>query len=94
MDFDETRLYYSHQNLQAERVDDDGDADPDNNHGDGQIRRSEYDDDEDDEDNVDLQAVRRHFREFLSAYFRHGSLSFVTNRFVSEYSTPTDGSPL
>jgi hypothetical protein len=73
MDFDETRLYYSHQNLQAERVDDDGDDGGSNTNG--QIRHNEYADDEDDDDNVDLQAVRRHFREFLSAYIRFSSSS-------------------
>lgn len=53
MDFDETRLYFSHQQLQ---------------------RKETIEDEQDeaapivDEDAVDLQAVRRHFREFLSAY--------------------------
>jgi len=55
MDFDETRLYYSHQQLQTRN--------------DAADQGGEEDDvavalDEDDAQ-VDLQAVRRHFREFL-----------------------------
>jgi hypothetical protein len=52
MDFDENRLYYSHQQLQRqddENENDDGESDPN-----GEV-----------EDSVDLKAVRRHFREFL-----------------------------
>mmetsp|Transcript_5928 Transcript_5928/g.8976 ORF Transcript_5928/g.8976 Transcript_5928/m.8976 type:complete len:821 (+) Transcript_5928:131-2593(+) len=55
MDFDENRLYYSHQQLQRqeERPEDDSrDRDPD-----GAL-----------EESVDLKAVRRHFREFLRNY--------------------------
>lgn len=48
MDFDETRLYYSHQQLQVQS------EEPDDNPP-----------ETDDDDNVDLAAVRRHFREFL-----------------------------
>ena len=57
MDFDETRLYFSHQQLQT-RHDDDNDDDVD-----AVVQR-----DDDDVDAVDLQAVRRHFREFLRNY--------------------------
>ncbi len=49
MDFDENRLYYSHQQLQRPQQQDAPDEEP-----------------LDDEDAVDLNAVRRHFREFLS----------------------------
>lgn len=48
MDFDEDRLYYSHQALQQER--------PDGENADANAN---------DTDNVNLTAVRRHFREFL-----------------------------
>jgi hypothetical protein len=55
MDFDETRLYFSHQQLQ--RKDQEGIDDPEAPLlGDG----------DEDDDAVDLKAVRRHFREFLS----------------------------
>jgi hypothetical protein len=56
MDFDETRLYYSHQQLQ---VTTEQDAD-----GTAAVAVS----DEQDESAVDLSAVRRHFREFLRTY--------------------------
>jgi len=53
MDFDETRLYYSHQQLQTRRQEDDEiDAVPGN----------------DDEEQIDLKVVRRHFREFLRTF--------------------------
>jgi hypothetical protein len=54
MDFDETRLYYSHQQLQrpnAQQQQQEEDADDAN--------------DEENDESVDLKAVRRHFREFL-----------------------------
>jgi hypothetical protein len=50
MDFDETRLYYSHQQLQRQDAPQDGEGE---NNVDAQ------------DDQVDLKAVRRHFREFL-----------------------------
>lgn len=53
MDFDETRLYYSHQQLQRPQQQNDADA--------AEVHE--------DEDAVDLKAVRRHFREFLSKFF-------------------------
>ena len=53
MDFDETRIYYSHQALQKERTDGTDEENP-------QLI------DDKDEEQVDLNAVRRHFREFLS----------------------------
>lgn len=49
MDFDQTRLYYSHQQLQPTR----------------EAADEEPDDVFDDEVDVDLEAVQRHFREFL-----------------------------
>jgi hypothetical protein len=49
MDFDETRLYYSHQQLQ--RQDGEGDAAGDN--------------EPTQQDNVELNAVQRHFAQFL-----------------------------
>jgi hypothetical protein len=60
MDFDETRLYYSHQQLHQRplTVDGDGDAAP----GGQQIRD---DNDDDEENSVPTAAMRRHFREFF-----------------------------
>ena len=55
MDFDETRLYYSHQQLQTRTAED-----PDDEDVAGPVV-----DDEDDAANLDLKAARRHFREFL-----------------------------
>ena len=58
MDFDETRLYYSHQQLQQKQPDgDDDDAVAAENAGNGG--------DTEEDTPVDLPAVRRHFREFL-----------------------------
>jgi len=62
MDFDETRLYYSHQQLQVQQQSGDAEESQD---GDA-IRNVVYSGD-DDESAIDLQAVRRHFREFLRA---------------------------
>lgn len=55
MDFDETRLYFSHQQLQ--RKEQEGNDDPE---------APLFGDGDEDDDAVDLKAVRRHFREFLS----------------------------
>jgi hypothetical protein len=63
MDFDETRLYYSHQDLQADNDDDGNDRDEGRENRRGRANAAAGDDDED--DGVDLHAVRRHFREFL-----------------------------
>lgn len=52
MDFDETRLYYSHQALRRDNVDGDTGAD-------------EAEAGDENEDVVQTSAVRRHFREFL-----------------------------
>ena len=67
MDFDETRLYYTHQQLQRHRggAQQDGDDDDENNNnptnadaefGDGTV------------DDVAPDAIRRHFKEFLSKF--------------------------
>lgn len=56
MDYDEDRIYLSYQNLQSNNG-----TDNDNLH------RSNDDDIE--SDNVNLHAVKRHFREFLREYF-------------------------
>ena len=59
MDFDETRLYYSHQALRR--------------------NEDQNNDVEDDPDGaVATSAVRRHFREFLSAYFEQECLYYTT----------------
>jgi hypothetical protein len=55
MDFDETRLYYSHQRLQRQDVPQDGEGE-NNDNADAQ------------DDQVELKAVRRHFREFLRKF--------------------------
>lgn len=55
MDYDADRIYYSHQNLQSDI--------PTHN----KTRATEVEDDWDPDD-VDLRAVRRHFREFLRNY--------------------------
>lgn len=52
MDYDEDRIYYSYQNLQSSNPSGD-DSPPD------------VVDDDLDGDNVNLHAVKRHFREFL-----------------------------
>ena len=63
MDFDETRLYYTHQQLQrnpqgqTNDETEDGGRENNDNAGEGSA------------DNVNVDAVRRHFREFLSEYF-------------------------
>jgi hypothetical protein len=51
MDFDETRLYYSHQQLHQQSETEQQDAAVVVN--------------EDDDSQVPVQAIRRHFREFL-----------------------------
>jgi hypothetical protein len=55
MDFDEDRLYYSHQQLQTARHDQEDDA----------AVADATPPEEAEEGAPDLQAVRRHFREFL-----------------------------
>lgn len=59
MDFDESRLYYSHQQLQIQRP-----INSNNNEANEQQQLPPRDDD----DQVDWSAVRRHFREFLREY--------------------------
>ena len=65
MDFDETRLYYSHQQLQRQRNNNHS-----NNHGDGDDPEDGKEDFHDDDDDVDMNAVRRHFREFLRTWWK------------------------
>ena len=61
MDFDETRLYYTYQQLQR-----DNDANEDN----ANAEESQQDDSgREGENKVNLDAVRRHFREFLRKYW-------------------------
>jgi hypothetical protein len=67
MDFEETRLYYSHQQLHQ----------PLNNGGDGETTANAPAgprpvDEENDDSQVPVQAVRRHFREFLRTYLIFG----------------------
>ena len=57
MDFDETRLYYTHQQLQRSTEDQNDDEGARTNAGDPGVNSA---------DNVNLDAVRRHFKEFLS----------------------------
>ncbi len=52
MDYDEDRIYYSYQNLQSSNAGNDGPPNAVNDDLDG--------------DDVNLHAVKRHFREFLS----------------------------
>ena len=60
MDFDEPRLYYTHQQLQRKPQDE--------NAGDARNRANPNDPGKDSADNVNMDAVRRHFREFLSEF--------------------------
>ncbi len=62
MDFDETRLYYTHQQLQRNPQGQNNDETEDGG-------RANNDAGEGSADNVNLDAVQRHFREFLSEYF-------------------------
>ena len=61
MDFDETRLYYSHQQLQRQRGGENSGGDSNNQNGDDDFIEGTVDD-------VELSAVRRHFREFLRKF--------------------------
>ncbi len=53
MDYDEDRIYLSYQNLQA------------TNENSDDLRGTDLNGDDFDNDNVNLHAVKRHFREFL-----------------------------
>ena len=57
MDYDEDRIYYSYQNLHTN-----------NRATRGTNQNPDNDVDELESDNVNLQAVKRHFREFLSKF--------------------------
>ena len=63
MDFDETRLYYTHQQLQRNPQ---GQNNNNNNGDEGETANNNDDAGEGSADNVNLDAVRRHFKEFLS----------------------------
>ena len=90
MDYDEDRVYYSYQNLKPNHENDD--IPP---HA---INEDDFDDDDD--DNINLHAVKRHFREFLRKcvcgsdfyfvevfyYFRmEKSLQFFHTHFICIY---------
>ena len=69
MDFDETRLYYTHQQLQRKPQGQNNDDDDDeNNAEDNPNDGGDFGDGS--ADNVNLNAVRRHFKEFLSKYLQ------------------------
>ena len=55
MDFDETRLYYSHQQLQTTAENDE----------EQQQQQANAVSQEQEEEDINLDACRRHFREFL-----------------------------
>ena len=59
MEFEETRLYYSHQQLHAPQSGADNDGDD---------AAPNIMDDNDIQDKINMNAVRRHFREFLRKY--------------------------
>eukprot|EP00584_Thalassiosira_punctigera_P024764 CAMPEP_0172555120 /NCGR_PEP_ID=MMETSP1067-20121228/58060_1 /TAXON_ID=265564 ORGANISM="Thalassiosira punctigera, Strain Tpunct2005C2" /NCGR_SAMPLE_ID=MMETSP1067 /ASSEMBLY_ACC=CAM_ASM_000444 /LENGTH=107 /DNA_ID=CAMNT_0013343629 /DNA_START=120 /DNA_END=440 /DNA_ORIENTATION=+ len=77
MDFDADRIYYSHQNLQQQREHlpsgggDDGAA---NDAADPAAAGGRLEDEE--ERAVDVDALRRHFREFLRNY-RQGANRYI-----------------
>lgn len=60
-DFDADRIYYSHQNLQQQQPDE-GSGATSNAATDGRLEDEE-------ERAVDSDALRRHYREFLSEWF-------------------------
>ena len=67
MDFDDDRIYYSHQNLQQQPetrgAGDDGNA--------GTVHHDNVvDREEEAERNMSMDALRRHFREFLSEFVK------------------------
>lgn len=64
MDFDETRLYYSHQQLQVHNTDNNDDEAADDEELRGAVARGDNEEDTP----IDLNAVRRHFREFLRRF--------------------------
>lgn len=59
MDFDSDRIYYSHQNLQQQPQQESGQTTNVAAAGVGRL-------DDEEEQSVDTDALRRHFREFLS----------------------------
>jgi len=89
MDYDESRIYYSYQNLQANQ-----------NNNDNEAQRGDLDDANDgflDVNNVNLNAVKRHFREFLRNYrqkqrylYRERLLRMHQRTSGDEYTTTTE----
>ena len=65
MDFDQTRLYFSHQQLQRQ----DGGGEE------GESPETDENQIDDDDINVHPEAVRRHFREFLRKCFFRSNLA-------------------
>jgi hypothetical protein len=61
MDFDESRLYFSHQQLQVQHLYNSNNGDD----GTGDGMDTAATDANGDDEECDLDAVRRHFREFM-----------------------------
>lgn len=68
MDFDADRIYYSHQNLHQQQPGIDGAPQQQQSTNNNDRNRSSLEDEEDRA--VDSDALRRHFREFLSEFNR------------------------
>ena len=66
MDFDADRIYYSHQNLHQQQPGVDGAPAQQNQQSTSNDRDRLFEDEE--ERAVDSDALRRHFREFLSEF--------------------------
>ena len=73
MDFDESRLYYSHQQLQVQRP---------NNDEQQQQQQPAHEDDQ-----VDWSAVRRHFREFLREFLFRLLMDLIWSMDVTKHCT-------
>ena len=68
MDYDESRIYYSYQNLQTNP---NGRNDDTNNNEENEIEDLDL-------DNVNLHAAKRHFREFLREFLYRISMNHIT----------------
>jgi hypothetical protein len=68
MDFEETRLYYSHQHLHQHTLEqnDENGTNVILDENQQQIQQQQLINDDNDDNQVPIHAVRRHFREFLS----------------------------
>jgi len=73
MDFDETRLYYTHQQLQRKSNTNDGENDDDNENA---VPATDMDFGEGTVEDVAPDAIRRHFKEFLRNY-RLGNQRYI-----------------